>query len=439
MKLARPIAEDGGRELLAQALARQRKGRAVVVDLPAPVVPVDRLLWAPLALDSRVLWDPGEGQQSFAGLGVGVRLRARGRRRYRLIRDAAQAALESFDEAAAPVFVGGFAFAPGMPSPHWRELGEATFTLPRWRYLPGRLTFCGPANDWTALGELEGLQRHLSARYAPRTSSKALRVRQLTERRWGEGVAAALREIQRGAFEKLVLARAAHVEHAGPIDIEAVLAVLAEWKWEATRFVFAGRRSTFLGLTPERLVELRHGRVRVDALAGSAAPGEGAHQLLGSPKDRLEHRLVVDEILQRLGPRCQRLWASSRPQLRPLPSVVHLLTSIRGQARAGTHVLDLVEALHPTPAVAGKPADRASRWIAKHEAEPRGWYAGAVGWFDRHGDGDFAVAIRSALIRGKQAWVYAGSGIVPGSDAAGEYAETALKLRPMLAALGASS
>jgi isochorismate synthase EntC len=89
--------------------------------------------------------------------------------------------------------------------------------------------------------------------------------------------------------------------------------------------------------------------------------------------------------------------------------------------------------------VAGKPADRASRWIAKHEAEPRGWYAGAVGWFDRRGDGDFAVAIRSALIRGKQALVYAGSGIVPGSDAAGEYAETALKLRPMLAALGAAS
>jgi menaquinone-specific isochorismate synthase len=101
-------------------------------------------------------------------------------------------------------------------------------------------------------------------------------------------------------------------------------------------------------------------------------------------------------------------------------------------------VLDLVETLHPTPAVAGLPTEGAVRWIGRHEAQPRGWYAGPVGWFDQNGDGDFAVAIRSALIQREQAWVYAGAGIVHGSNAAAEYGETALKLRPMLEALGAT-
>jgi isochorismate synthase EntC len=100
------------------------------------------------------------------------------------------------------------------------------------------------------------------------------------------------------------------------------------------------------------------------------------------------------------------------------------------------HVLDLVRALHPTPAVCGTPRDAAIRWIASHEPETRGWYAGAVGWFDAAGDGAFSVAIRSGVLTRQEAWLYAGAGIVEGSDPALEYAEARVKQAPMLTALG---
>jgi menaquinone-specific isochorismate synthase len=124
------------------------------------------------------------------------------------------------------------------------------------------------------------------------------------------------------------------------------------------------------------------------------------------------------------------------PIVRSLRNVHHLWTPIVGDLARPAHVLDLVELLHPTPAVCGWPRDAAMAWIASREAVSRGWYAGAVGWFDQVGDGSFAVAIRSGLFEGREAWIYAGAGLVEGSEPEAELAETRVKQTPILAALG---
>jgi isochorismate synthase EntC len=145
---------------------------------------------------------------------------------------------------------------------------------------------------------------------------------------------------------------------------------------------------------------------------------------------------VVEAIREALAPLCSSLEVPTEPRIRRLRHVLHLQTSITGRLDSDVHVLDLVEALHPTPAVGGVPTIEALRCIAELESQPRGWYAGPVGWFDQTGDGEFAVAIRSGLVRGRHAFVYAGAGIVRDSDSTKEYEETGLKQRALLDALG---
>src|SRR5690606_890277 len=137
-----------------------------------------------------------------------------------------------------------------------------------------------------------------------------------------------------------------------------------------------------------------------------------------------------------LGPFCSELHVAGAPRIRRLRHIVHLETPVEGTLRAPFHILRMVSALHPTPAVGGVPRETAMRWIEEREGADRGWYSGPVGWFTADGDGDVAVAIRSGLIRGSAASLWAGAGIVRGSDAALEDAETLQKLRPLLYAIG---
>jgi isochorismate synthase EntC len=165
-----------------------------------------------------------------------------------------------------------------------------------------------------------------------------------------------------------------------------------------------------------------------DALAG---------QLLASDKDRREHEIVVSSTMQALAEVCAEVFRlPGTPRVVPARSVQHLETPLRARlSRAGT-VLDLVERLHPTPAVGGFPRDAALALLRELEEIERGWYAGPVGWTDLDGEGEFAVAIRSALLTGSRASLFAGCGIVADSNPAAEFAETRLKLLPMMSALG---
>lgn len=157
-----------------------------------------------------------------------------------------------------------------------------------------------------------------------------------------------------------------------------------------------------------------------------------------SPKDRIEHRLVVDDVVGRLEPFVDHLEVPTNPSLKRMATVQHLSTPVHGTLSAPKPVLELVDALHPTPAVGGTPRGQATSFIEKMEGFDRGWYAGGIGWVDGAGDGEFAIALRCGLIEGTQAHIFAGAGIVADSDPEAELLETRLKLRPLLELLAAT-
>jgi isochorismate synthase EntC len=158
--------------------------------------------------------------------------------------------------------------------------------------------------------------------------------------------------------------------------------------------------------------------------------------LLESAKDRSEHAVVVRALREALAAVCSEVSAPDAPALLSVRNVHHLYTPVTGALANGSCLLDIVARLHPTPAVGGFPSQTALRFIREREDLDRGWYAAPVGWLDRHGEGEFAMALRSALIAGSEASLFAGCGIMADSDPEQEYAESWLKLRPVLSALG---
>jgi isochorismate synthase len=205
----------------------------------------------------------------------------------------------------------------------------------------------------------------------------------------------------------------------------------------------AGPRRSFVGASPELLLSRRGREVRSNPLAGSAPrsgdPAEdraNAEALSCSSKDREEHEIVVEAVADTLRPICTELTWDPEPVLRETPNVWHLSTRFHGVLTdAAPSALDLVAALHPTPAVGGTPRDVALDAISDLEPFDRGRYAGPVGWMDAHGDGEWAIALRCAELRGDRAILYAGAGIVAGSEPDDEVDETERKFRAFLDAL----
>lgn len=272
--------------------------------------------------------------------------------------------------------------------------------------------------------------------------------------RWTTEVLRARNAIRGGTMEKVVLARAARLERgSGEADgsdgpdgsVDAALATLIARYPGCRVFAVARGRRCFLGATPERLVELRDGTVRVSCVAGTAARGADADAdrryadaLRASVKDQAEHEVVVRAVRDDLAPLCDAVVVAERPTLLRLANVQHLLSEVTARVRPGIGLLDLAAALHPTAAVGGWPRREAARWIEAHEGFERGWYAGPLGWVDARGDGELFLGIRSALVAPGGIWLFAGCGIVAGSDPEAELAESELKLRPLLEALGAA-
>jgi len=256
-------------------------------------------------------------------------------------------------------------------------------------------------------------------------------------------VTQALTEIARGDYEKIVLARAQQLTTNEAFHPMGVLNHLRQRYAGCYAFSVAnGAGQSFIGATPERLVRVTNGRMQTAALAGTAQRGQSASEdavisraLLRSEKDLREHWVVIGSIERRLADLPLKLEYSKSPRILGLANVQHLHTPIDAPLPTGVHILDLVERLHPTPAVGGTPRGRAAEAISRLEPFDRGLYAGPSGWVDHRGGGDFFVGIRSALIDGCTATAYAGAGIVAGSDPQKEFAETELKFKALVEAL----
>jgi menaquinone-specific isochorismate synthase len=256
---------------------------------------------------------------------------------------------------------------------------------------------------------------------------------------WRTGVLAALEAIGAGRLDKVVLAREAAVEAEAPWPRAEVLRRLRR-RPGGTTFLYAC--GGFVGASPELLVR-RRGRVATSRpMAGTvprgdsaAAEADGLARLTRSPKEAVEHRLVVDAVADGLAKVADRVQVG-RPEVVRLATVAHLATEITADLTGPLPTaLELAGLLHPTPAVGGSPRDAALAAIAALEPFDRGCYAGPVGWVDRAGDGEWAVALRCATLDGRRAHLLAGAGIVPGSDPDAEWAETEYKLRAVLEVL----
>jgi len=358
---------------------------------------------------------------------------------------------ESLPSGADPCLYGGFAFHedhvdPG-PGETWEGFPGALFVLPavqlslssQGAWLTAAAT--GPTPDERVRNRLDRWERRLSALpELVRSGTPGIGREHPTPSRdgWHAQVVDAVGKINAGDLRKVVLAQALRADLEGTLDVPGALTRLGSTYPGCYRFLFEpDGGGTFFGVTPERLVTLRDRTVQTEALAGSTGRGETtdedewlAAELRDSEKDVHEHELVVQAIRGQLTSVAQEVTTGART-VRKLATVQHLQTPLRAELASDEHVLSLVEALHPTPAVGGLPPDRALRTIRETETFDRGWYASPIGYFDADGDGTFAVAIRSALARERTATLFAGAGIVADSDPDVEWDELQLKYGPM--------
>ncbi|MCC6766524.1 MAG: isochorismate synthase [Deltaproteobacteria bacterium] len=392
-----------------------------------------------------VFWEHPAGGHAMLAVGVAREIRARGAERFAVAAAAAARVLATVEREggtpAEPRMLGGFAFSdtPG-PDPAYPP---ARVVLPRllWTRAAGRTTL---TEVWEAGDEPPGpaaagaLAAAVADGSVPRLYAPALGAEE--REAWRGRVARARALIDEGAARKIVLARRRRLVADRPIDAAAMLA-----RARAARpgcfnvWVRPRGGASLIASTPELLVRRRGADIAASALAGSAprAADRGederlAAALLACAKNGREHALVVRAVRDALAAVGAEVEPPPRPEILRLPEAQHLATPVRARASRPRSAFALGGALHPTPAVCGVPA-AVARALIEREEPARGWYTGALGWTDAAGDGELVVTLRSALVDGAALELWAGAGIVEGSDADAELAETEAKMRALVA------
>jgi isochorismate synthase len=452
-------------EAVARARATGGPGTLVSRSLQLPLAVDLPRAWAAARqlTDDAFLWLSAWGGPGIATAGRAARFDAAGAARFTRIREAWTRLTGAASAAgpgpgpgpgsgSGPVLVGGFAFAPG-------EEGRMILPAVQFSELPGGGTvltvnaLVDPGTDPARLTEdrfdLAGLLIAAGPLPAPRPGPSRVDRDERPEA-FRQLVADAVSAIRDGAFDKVVVARKLQVRATtGEFSVPDAVRRLMDSYAGSTVFAVHSRDESgercFLGATPEYLVRLTDGTAEVLGLAGSAPRGATpdedellASGLLTGDKLRREHGLVTSMLETSLARMCTGVETEDGPGVLRLANIQHLATRIRGRLLdpARTGVLDLAGQLHPTPALGGHPSGPALEWLRANEPLDRGWYAAPVGWTGADGGGEFAVAIRSALVSGRHAALYAGCGIVEGSEPEAEYQETCAKLLAMSCALG---
>ena len=341
---------------------------------------------------------------------------------------------------ADSIAVGGFAYRPDRePDGAWSGFPAVLFRVPALAVTRrrGRTFVTAATPDAEQLLELE-----TPAVRAP--SARNLEIIALRNPlAWTAAVEGAAARLRAGEAEKVVLAREVLARGDGVVSAGVVVRGLRAAYPSCFTYLVTGADGTaFAGASPELLVRRIGAAAQSQPMAGSVARGANdvederlATQLRQSAKDTAEHRLVSRFVIDALRPFARSVEARE-PEVARFTNIQHLATNVEARLREpAAGVLTLAAALHPTPAVGGWPRDRAEVLIDELEAMDRGWYAGAVGWMDGRGDGEFAVALRCGLLWEDGARLYAGVGVMPDSDPARELEETELKFEALLSAL----
>jgi salicylate biosynthesis isochorismate synthase/menaquinone-specific isochorismate synthase len=456
-------------ERLRRAVARARRSGEglAAITVPAPegadpsaVVAASRRPGEPWFCFEQ----PDRDGSALAALGSVAELEAHGENRFQAVAErwralAGDAVAGTTDgpPGSGLVAVGGFSFAPdGGAARHWRGFPPASLHVPEVslarRGDEVTLTVAAlAAPDDTPDGLLERVEARIAELvdrpmplWDPDPAERTTIASTAPPEHYEAAVASAVERIRAGDFEKIVLAREVAVHAAAPHDPAAVFDVLRQAFQSC--FVFCAGRgdAAFVAASPELLVRRDGMRAQTVALAGStrrsADPAVDAHlgeQLLNSAKDREEQAIVTRRIARALRPHAVWVAAPEEPAIVRVANIQHLATPIRAQLAVPVGAVELAGLLHPTPAVGGEPHAASAPVIPALEGLDRGWYAGPVGWTDANEDGEFCVALRCALLRGTEARLYAGVGVVRDSDPAAELAETEVKLGALLPVLAA--
>ncbi len=353
-----------------------------------------------------------------------------------------EAAARLWQRIATPdaIAVGGFAYRPDRdPANAWSGFPAVLFRVPALAVVRrrGRTFVVAATEDAEDLLELE-----VSASRAP--AARRLEVASVRNpMAWTAAVQTAAARLRAGVAEKVVLAREVIAHGDGVVSAGAVVSALRAAYPSCFTYLIAGADGTaFAGASPELLVRRSGRHAFAQPMAGSVARGASdaedeqlARRLVESAKDAGEHRVVSRFVVEALRPFSSSVSARG-PEVVRFTNIQHLATSVDAElVDPAADALSLAAALHPTPAVGGWPRDSADSLIDELEGMERGWYAGAVGWIDGRGDGEFAVALRCGLLWEDGARLYAGVGVMPDSDPARELEETELKFKALLTAL----
>jgi isochorismate synthase len=455
----RTMLRDGAR----QTTRHSQRTLVSITDEIEPLDAIDLYERAGHKVSDRFFWSHPDEGLSIVGFGIAQALDAVEGSWFRQIgtswqhlTDRAIVEAPSRLPGLGPLLFGGFAFDPERPcSGPWQGYPAGRMVLPsvmvtlrnRAAWLTCNVMVepdTDPDADIAATVALyEDLAAPTLSRHGCKPRTARPDVHELpSAAEWKDQISRTTRDIEASKLEKVVLARALRLDARESFDTAQALERLSSHYPDCSIFAISRGERCFLGATPERLARVRNGEFSAMGLAGSARRGatlaedsELGQRLLDSAKDRHEHVIVVEALLEALGDLCSTLQVPPSPSLLKLKNVQHLHTPLTGTLRPGTTLLDVVERLHPTPAVGGHPRDVALALIREREGFDRGWYAGPIGWIDGQGNGEMAVAIRSSLVHQNEAFLFAGCGIVAGSDPEHEYAESCAKLRPMLLAL----
>ncbi|MFC4410297.1 isochorismate synthase MenF [Chungangia koreensis] len=360
------------------------------------------------------------------------------------------------DPEIQPILFGGFSFdRQNTLSSEWDEFPDAYFVVPAFqlvlkddRAYVSINYITGADYSAQAFDELRAERDRLIHaaqvnEWKPFVKPEILSIEERKKQDYLDAVSSVTGLIRDGRADKVVIARSLKLTFAEKFNSSAALRSISMEQPESYHFGLELGSQMFCGATPERLVKVESGKALSTCLAGSIKRGKTAEEdrllgdvLLNDPKNRGEHQYVVDMISSIFDEYCENYKLPKKPKLLKIRDIQHLYTPVEGRLKSNASLFQLVKSLHPTPALGGVPRGLSMEIIRKSEKMDRGYYAAPVGWIDASGNGEFAVAIRSALLDHDSAYLYAGGGIVADSEPISEYEETKVKFRPMLRTFG---
>ena len=350
------------------------------------------------------------------------------------------------------IAMGGMSFDPKRPTSQlWKKYPTSQLTIPEYIFIRHKEQFYMTLNSYVHEDDdidtlLEKFKEDeitlLSTENDSTTVQKVMAKKEIEPEAWKQTVSDAVEEIKRGNAKKIVLAREMRIQLEGKADISLLLSKLQETQPNSYIFAFEHGDNCFLGATPERLVQVEGEHLLSTCLAGTARRGTTveedekiANDLLNDEKNREEHDYVVQMIRSSIEPFCHDVNIPDEPIVYPLRNLQHLYTPVRAKLKRPFTVFDIIEQLHPTPALGGVPREKALAFMREHELLDRGWYGAPIGWLDSNDNSEFAVAIRSGLVQHDEISLFAGCGVMRDSDPDMEYEETNVKFLPMLTIL----